>query len=203
MKKISTLLFVLTLPLHILAQRYTGYGRGMDWGGSSWNRGMDLFFPILILIIAILGGAFVLVDKIKSYLCPYKKGYIPFRRFKNKFWGLNNFTLVDVVCNETGEHWQLCMFTSFWDHKTYVAFSPYLGECSLKEIIANEKDFFIQVYGKSKSYFVCTIESDKYREENLDTWPYFREEYELEQLLISLNTNGHIDYYTIIDIKDL
>lgn len=55
------------------SQRYTGWGRGLDWYGRNHFRFLDYICFFLILVIIIIGGIFTLVEKIKEVLKPSTK----------------------------------------------------------------------------------------------------------------------------------
>lgn len=107
----------------------------------------------------------------------------------------------ECVNNETGDIEKLCMFTNAQKDRTFVCFSPYLGAVTINEIKENESEFYI-CCKKEGCFFLCTKESDEYKMENLDTWPYFYEESILEQLLIDLNIKHAFTKYTISNVND-
>lgn len=64
-KLIITLLTIEVLPIH--AQRYTGWGRGLDWGGGNSDGVVTLIFLLSIPVITLIVWLyFSIVEKIKN-----------------------------------------------------------------------------------------------------------------------------------------
>lgn len=64
MKKLFILINI-AQTLSLPAQRYTGYGRGSDWGSSS-SGSVDCSLLIIGIVIIIIGGLYTLIIKIRE-----------------------------------------------------------------------------------------------------------------------------------------
>lgn len=143
------------------AQRYTGYGRGIDLEGSSSFHSSDLIdylFPIVIIILIIIGGVVTIIDKINSKISPtYNlKSFYKFRKQHG------SFCRGCVVNSYTGDYFDICMFDREEHSYYYIGFSAYLEPLSYWDILNREKDLFLRWVG-SRGYLLCSKESERLR----------------------------------------
>lgn len=119
-KLIVTLLTIEILPTY--AQRYTGWGRGLDWGGGNSNGIVTLIFLLSIPVITLIAWLyFSIVEKIKSLnkkevpqivnnsisktkITPKEEKATPKEKIKPEdFILINEYPLVSFVRNNGGK----------------------------------------------------------------------------------------------------
>ena len=143
------------------AQRYTGYGRGMDWGSTSNTDFSDYLFFIIIIFLVIIGGVINLRDKILSKIS-ITYNLESLNKFRQEY---EYFERGCVVDSYTGDYFDLCIFIKkgvYCNINYYVAFSSYLKPLSYYELLQREDSLYLK-WDSRGAYFICTKESEKNR----------------------------------------
>lgn len=186
--------FLLNIVAILLsAQRYTGYGRGYDWGRSSYNVKFDAIFFLVIFLIIIVGGSLLLLmDKIKTAISPISK--LPtIYNFKKKYKYCRRGC---VVNNDNGDYFDVCIFTDENGINYYVGFSSYMEPLTCYDIIEKEKDLHLRFSSKG-GFLICTKESENYRINDKDSSAKHQKEIETVKMLYDINYRLKEQDYTI------
>ena len=193
MKKVVLIFNLLMIALQASAQRYTGYGRGYDWGGSSSSDKVDLLFPTIILIVVVIGLIITAVDKIKDWLFPWKKGLVSLSKFKK---GYTDFDRAAVVNNNNGDYFDICVFyKENYPTPYYIGISPYLKPPTYWKIVKMEEKFYVRWV--DKAYMLCSKKSEECRFTDSDNSNYRQEELKIQNMIYELNKGGKEEDYTI------
>lgn len=192
------------LTLLLSAQRYTGYGRGYDWGGRYSSSSLDYLFPLMIIIVIIIVGIVAVTYKIKSIITKlndsglFNTSLTSLTKFIQKHGNMEVQTYID---EQTGEYIDLCVCTNYRGKKTFIGFSAYFGKPTIDEINKRKDKLFIN-HEEEGCYFLCSIESEKERlnSDNND-WRCYEDDDYMKHHLRELNIKHNLLGYTKHTIK--
>lgn len=198
MNKIKLILFLnLVYLLPLSAQRYTGYGRGLDWGGGNIGF-LDYLFPVVLVIIIIIVGILTILHKIKNIISKlssygiFNPSMTPLSKFIKKH---GNIKVQTYITEETGEYLDFCVCTNYKGKKTFIGFSAYLGKLTQEEIMEKINKLFIN-HEEEGCYFLCSIKSEEERKNpDKQDWVYYEADDEMKYHLKELNIKHNLLNY--------
>lgn len=139
---------------------------------------------------------------VHQMLNDFKLNLIPLSEFEGTH---GSMSIEKCVSSETGELTELCTFTNANGNRTFVAFSPFMGEITLEEIEERKNELYVS-WEEEGVYFLCTKEIEKFKHDTEKDTNYnicIYEERNLKYLLLQINVRHDFEGYTFsFEVED-